>query len=52
MDIDQNSTDSRLVLLTGATGYIGSLVTRALAESPQGLERIVATDISSPKAEI
>ncbi|MFH2010868.1 MAG: SDR family oxidoreductase [bacterium] len=36
------------VLITGAAGYIGSLVTRALAENPQGLRRIVATDVREP----
>jgi len=38
----------RAVLVTGAAGYIGSLVMKSLAANPRGLERIVATDIREP----
>jgi len=40
----------RSVLVTGAAGYIGSLVIESLAADPRGLERIVATDIREPAA--
>ena len=36
---------SKSVLITGATGYIGSLLCKSLAADPGGLERVVATDI-------
>ena len=36
---------SRSVLITGASGYIGRLLVRALAEDRRGLETIVATDV-------
>jgi UDP-glucose 4-epimerase len=38
----------KAVLVTGAAGYIGSLVMQSLAANPRGLERIVATDIREP----
>lgn len=38
-------TDSRKVLLTGAAGYIGSLVVAELAADRDGIETIVATDV-------
>ncbi len=38
----------KAVLVTGAAGYIGSLVMQSLAAEPRGLERIVATDIREP----
>jgi UDP-glucose 4-epimerase len=38
----------KAVLVTGAAGYIGSLVMKSLAANPRGLERIVATDIREP----
>ncbi len=37
------------VLITGAGGYIGSLVTKALAASPEGFNTIVATDVRDIK---
>lgn len=40
----------KAVLVTGAAGYIGSLVMNSLAADPRGLERIVATDIREPAA--
>lgn len=39
---------SRSVLVTGAGGYVGSQLTRALARDRQGLESIVATDLREP----
>lgn len=36
---------ARSVLITGASGYIGSLLTRALADAPQGVETIIAADL-------
>ena len=41
----QEATPSRVVLITGAAGYIGNLLTKSLVASPGGLERVVATDI-------
>jgi UDP-glucose 4-epimerase len=38
----------RSVLVTGAGGYVGRLVVRALAREPGALERIVATDVRPP----
>ena len=39
---------SRSVLVTGAGGYIGGLLVRALAADPGALETIVATDLRLP----
>ena len=33
------------VLITGAAGYIGAIVTRALARDRRGIDKIVATDV-------
>lgn len=41
----------RAVLITGAGGYVGRLVTRALAAAPEPIETIVATDIRPPTAD-
>lgn len=40
---------ARAVLITGAGGYVGSLLTRALVRDRQGLEVIVAADIREPR---
>ena len=42
---EEELTSPKVVLITGAAGYIGSLLTRSLAADPGVLERVVATDI-------
>ena len=39
---------ARSVLITGALGYLGSQVTRALAQHRRGIETVVAADIREP----
>ncbi len=39
---------ARSVLVTGACGYLGSLLTRALVQRPRGVEVIVAADVREP----
>ena len=39
--------EARVVLITGAAGYIGSLLVRDLLADPAGLTKILATDIRS-----
>jgi UDP-glucose 4-epimerase len=41
---------SRSVLVTGAGGYLGSLLVRSLAADPGELEHIVAADLRTPAA--
>lgn len=41
-------SEPRAVLVTGAGGYVGSRLVRALAADPAGLETIVATDVREP----
>jgi UDP-glucose 4-epimerase len=41
----------RSILITGGGGYIGQLVTQALAESPGGFETIICTDVRLPIAD-
>ncbi len=48
MSAPSNEGGRPTVLVTGAAGYIGSLLVRSLAERPRGLERILATDIREP----
>ena len=43
---------SRSVLITGAGGYIGSLLTLSLAAEPGALETIVATDLRLPETSL
>jgi len=43
---------SRSVLITGAAGYLGSLLTADLVADPGGLSAIVATDIRAPAAPV
>ena len=45
MSAEENKRSSKAVLITGAAGYIGSLLTRSLVADPGDLELIVATDI-------
>ncbi len=40
---------SRTVLVTGAEGYLGSQVVRALASAPSGISRLVASDVRPPR---
>ncbi len=40
---------SRTVLVTGAMGYLGSQVVRALASDPDGISRLVASDVRPPR---
>ena len=51
MSPKKKKTGTRGVLVTGATGYIGSLTVKALAENRQDVERIVAVDIREPSSE-
>jgi UDP-glucose 4-epimerase len=39
------------VLVTGASGYLGRLTTRALAADRRGLEKIIALDVRAPRGE-
>lgn len=39
----------RSVLVTGASGYVGSLVVRALTQDRGGVQRIIAADVRDPR---
>jgi UDP-glucose 4-epimerase len=41
----RTESGARSVLVTGAAGYIGHQLVEALAREPEGVERIVATDV-------
>lgn len=41
----------RSALITGACGYVGSLLVKELAKDKLGLEKVVATDIREPEPE-
>ncbi len=45
MSAEQALAPPRRVLITGAAGYVGRLVTEALASAPGSVERIIAADV-------
>lgn len=45
------ATPRKSVMITGGGGYIGRLVTEALADEPGGFETIVCTDVRLPRPE-
>jgi UDP-glucose 4-epimerase len=48
MSANTTRSEREAVLITGAAGYIGGLVTAALAARPEGIRRIVAADVRAP----
>ncbi|MCA9546950.1 MAG: NAD-dependent epimerase/dehydratase family protein, partial [Myxococcales bacterium] len=46
------SAPARTILITGANGYVGRLLTQALAADAQPGERVIATDLRLPQAPV
>jgi UDP-glucose 4-epimerase len=44
-------TPYKTALITGACGYVGNLLVKAMAKDKAGLERVIATDIRTPAPE-